>query len=161
MRLRSLVVAAALFSAVFALATPAHARPAPAAPAKIQSAAGSTPVGSFEYSHAGVTIKVPIGCFLTHVIRGDDRRVSDENAGIDCAGAGTWGGGFCNWRIAFLYYDTNNRLYYTWPGKTFTNCDFAPWYMRPGYTAGHYGRACAVFYVNGIEKARQCHSITS
>ena len=124
------------------------------------TAYGSTPIGSFGYSWGGVTINVPVGCFFTHTIRGDGRRITNENAGTDCSGIGWWTSGFCNWRIDFIYYDTNNRHYLTHSGPTHNKCAVST-FRKDGrdWTVPRYGRSCATFSVNGRERARQCHSI--
>jgi hypothetical protein len=57
------------------------------------------PVRTFEYSVGGVTMKVPTGCMFTHIIRGSGRRITYQNAGVDCAFVGALSTGFCNWRI--------------------------------------------------------------
>ncbi|WP_226966767.1 hypothetical protein [Streptomyces phaeolivaceus] len=49
------------------------------------TAIGSTPVRTFEYSLGGVTMKVPTGCMFTHIIRGGGRKITYQNAGVDCA----------------------------------------------------------------------------
>ena len=82
------------------------------------SAVGSTPVRTFEYSVGGVTMKVPTGCMFTHIIRGTGRKITYQNAGVDCAFVGALSSGFCNWRIDFTYADTDNRNY-----RTFTRQD--------------------------------------
>lgn len=43
---------------------------------------------TFEYSVGGVTMKVPTGCMFTHAIRGSGRRITYQNAGVDCAFVG-------------------------------------------------------------------------
>ena len=68
---RALVAAGALL-----LAAPASAH---------ATAIGSTPVRTFEYSVGGVTMKIPTGCMFTHVIRGGGRKITYQNAGVDCA----------------------------------------------------------------------------
>jgi hypothetical protein len=56
-------------------------------------------------------VKVPTGCMFTHVIRGSGRRITYQNAGVDCAFVAALSSGFCNWRIDFTYADTDNRVY--------------------------------------------------
>ena len=50
------------------------------------SATGSTAISSFDYAVRGATIKVPVGCFLTHTIKGSGKRITSEFAGVDCMG---------------------------------------------------------------------------
>ncbi|MFB7755716.1 hypothetical protein ACFC18_39910, partial [Streptomyces sp. NPDC056121] len=66
-------------------------------------AVGSTPVRTFEYSVGGMTMKVPTGCAFTHIIRGSGKKITYQNAGVDCAFVAALGTGFCNWRIDFTY----------------------------------------------------------
>jgi hypothetical protein len=142
---------AALTAATLVTATPAPAH---------ASATGSTPISSFSYSIGGVTIAIPNGCFFTHRISGDGQRIDAENAGTDCVGPGFWSAGFCNWRINFEYFNTDNQWYGTNQGDLNSACNFSTFrtdtrsHRLPGP-----GRACAVFMVNGAERARQCHSI--
>ncbi|WP_343239712.1 hypothetical protein [Streptomyces sp. SID9913] len=77
------------------------------------TAIGSTPVRTFEYTVGGVTMNVPTGCMFTHIIRGKGRKITYQNAGVDCAFVGALSSGFCNWRIDFTYADTHNRTYRT------------------------------------------------
>ncbi len=146
------VFACFLIGAALAIFTTAPAR---------ASAIGVAPVTSFTYSFQGVTVKVPVGCFLTHKIRGDDRVVTAERAGVDCAGAGLWSGGFCNSRIDLQYYDVYNRIYLTNPGRTDNSCIYDPLRDGPARVLPRFGKACAVLYVNGVARARQCHSIST
>ncbi|MEU2926071.1 hypothetical protein ABZ636_13650 [Streptomyces sp. NPDC007251] len=46
---------------------------------------GTAPVHTFEYSVGGMTMKVPTGCMFTHIIRGNGRRITYHNAGVDCS----------------------------------------------------------------------------
>ncbi|MGH1552627.1 hypothetical protein ACRAWF_12740 [Streptomyces sp. L7] len=68
-----------------------------AVPTSAQAGAiGSTPVRTFEYSVGGMTMKIPTGCLFTHIIRGGGRKISYQNAGVDCAFVGALSSGFCN-----------------------------------------------------------------
>lgn len=81
------------------------------------TAIGTTPVRTFEYSVGGMTMKIPTGCMFTHIIRGDGRRITYQNAGVDCAFVAALSSGFCNWRIDFTYADTDDRTYRTSRGR--------------------------------------------
>ncbi|MBC9717812.1 hypothetical protein H9Y04_35305 [Streptomyces sp. TRM66268-LWL] len=124
------------------------------------SAVGSTPVRSFEYSVGGVTIKVPTGCMFTHIIRGGGKKITYQNAGVDCAFVGALSSGFCNWRIDFTYGDTNNRVYKTSRGRTHNECEIGPMRNNSPQTLPRYGRACTHLYVSGVRRVSQCHHIT-
>lgn len=124
------------------------------------SAVGSTPVRTFEYSIGGATMKVPTGCMFTHIIRGKGRKITYQNAGVDCGFVGALNSGFCNWRIDFAYADTNNRTYRTSRGKTHRECKIDPIRNNSPQTLPHYGKACAHLYVNGVRRVTQCHHIT-
>lgn len=123
-------------------------------------AIGSTPVRTFEYSVGGVTMKVPTGCMFTHVVRGNGRKITYQNAGVDCAFVGALSSGFCNWRIDFSYADTNNRTYRTSRGKTHSECKIDPMRNNSPQTLPRYGKACAHLHVNGVRRVSQCHHIT-
>ncbi|MBG0855175.1 hypothetical protein I2W78_25845 [Streptomyces spinoverrucosus] len=147
---RRLVTALAAAGAVI-LGTPASAH---------AGAIGSTPVRTFEYSVGGMTVKVPTGCMLTHIIRGNGRKITYQNAGVGCAFVAALGTGFCNWRIDFTYADTNNRTYRTSRGRTHAECKIDPMRTNPPQTLPRYGKACARLYVNGVRRVSQCHHIT-
>ncbi|MGW5394734.1 hypothetical protein [Streptomyces sp. NPDC003952] len=89
-------------------------------------AIGSTPVTGFDYQVGGVTMKVPTGCMFTHVVRGEGKKITYQNAGVDCGFVGALNSGFCNWRIDFTYADTDNKTYRTSRGKTHTECEIHP-----------------------------------
>ncbi|WP_078910131.1 hypothetical protein [Streptomyces sp. NRRL S-87] len=123
-------------------------------------AIGSTPVQSFEYSVGGATVKIPTGCMFTHAIRGEGKRITYQNAGVDCAFLGALSTGFCNWRIDFTYADTENRTYRTSRGATHNECEIHPMRNNAPQTLPRYGKACAHLHVNGVRRVSQCHSIT-
>ncbi|MET8768311.1 hypothetical protein [Streptomyces sp. NPDC004658] len=145
------VVTTLTAAASLALAAPANAH---------AGAMGSTPVRTFEYSVGGMTVKVPTGCMFTHIIRGSGRKITYQNAGVDCAFVAALSSGFCNWRIDFTYADTNNRTYRTSRGKTHSECKIDPMRSNSPQTLPRYGRACARLYVNGVRRVSQCHHIT-
>lgn len=39
---------------------------------------------------------------FTHIIRSGGRKITYQNAGVDCAFVGALSSGFCNWRIDFI-----------------------------------------------------------
>ncbi|MCX4780129.1 hypothetical protein [Streptomyces sp. NBC_01264] len=116
-------------------------------------AIGSTPVTGFDYQVGGVTMKVPTGCMFTHIVRGEGKKITYQNAGVDCAG-------FCNWRIDFTYADTDNKTYRTSRGRTHTECEIHPMRDNAPQTLPRYGKACAHINVNGVRRVSQCHHIT-
>jgi hypothetical protein len=124
------------------------------------TAIGTTPVHTFEYSVGGVTMKVPTGCMFTHIIRGGGRRITYQNAGVDCAFVGALSSGFCNWRIDFTYADTDNRTYRTSRGRTHNECKIDPMRNNSPQRLPRYGKACAHLLVNGVRRVSQCHNIT-
>ncbi|MFI8193113.1 hypothetical protein ACIF8T_30805 [Streptomyces sp. NPDC085946] len=142
---------AAVFAAVVTLgaAGPAHA-----------SATGSTAIGTFEYDVRGMGVKVPVGCFFTHSIKGSGKRIESQLAGVDCAGLAAAFSSFCNWRIDFSYADTDNRTYRTSRGATRPECKGDPLRRAGARMLPKYGKACAKFHVNGKLRAVQCHYIT-
>ncbi|CAL9447927.1 hypothetical protein SUDANB105_02370 [Streptomyces sp. enrichment culture] len=123
-------------------------------------ATGSAVIGSFSYELNGVGVKVPVGCFLTHTIKGSGKRITSQFAGVDCAGLAATFSQFCNWRIDFSYADTDNRTYRTSRGATHAECKGNPLRHARPQTLPRYGKACAKFHVNGKLRAVQCHYIT-
>ncbi|MFI6206993.1 hypothetical protein ACIBAI_11365 [Streptomyces sp. NPDC051041] len=124
------------------------------------TAIGSAPVRTFEYSVGGATMKIPTGCMFTHIIRGSGRRITYQNAGVDCAFVGAVSSRFCNWRIDFTYADTNNRIYRTSRGRTHNECRIDPMRSNSPQRLPRYGKACAHLHVNGVRRVSQCHHIT-
>ncbi|WP_055698491.1 hypothetical protein [Streptomyces silaceus] len=128
----------------------------------VRSATGSTALGVFTYSHGGVTIKVPSGCFLTHSVKGSGKKVSSQLAGVDCVGPAALGSRFCNARLEFHYADTAGKTYKIKRGPLRTKCYTGtfPTYKIGAHTLPKYGKACAQLFINGSRKAVQCHFIT-
>ncbi|MGP3735235.1 hypothetical protein ACTWJ9_18870 [Streptomyces sp. GDS52] len=93
MRSRVVRLATALAAASALIATTPSAAHA--------GAIGSAPVRSFEYNVGGVTMKIPTGCMFTHAVRGSGKKITYQNADVDCAFVGALSSGFCNWRIDF------------------------------------------------------------
>ncbi|MFJ3668203.1 hypothetical protein ACIPSE_17365 [Streptomyces sp. NPDC090106] len=124
------------------------------------TAIGSTPVRTFEYSVGGMTMKVPTGCMFTHAIRGSGKKITYQNAGVDCGFVAALSSGFCNWRIDFTYADTNNRIYRTSRGKTHSECKIDPMRNNSPQRLPRYGKACAHLSVSGVRRVSQCHHIT-
>jgi hypothetical protein len=122
---------------------------------------GITPLSAFDYTFQGLKFTVPSGFFFQHAIHGRDLVVTHEQADMITMGPAVAGSGFCNWRIDFQYEDVNGRVYSTDRGPLTTTCDKYDIYRAlPGpRTLSSYGRSCAIFYVNGTERVRQCHFI--
>ncbi|GAA2290022.1 hypothetical protein GCM10010415_71950 [Streptomyces atrovirens] len=124
------------------------------------SATGSAAIGSFTYQVRGAAVKIPVGCFLTHTIKGSGKRITSQLAGVDCVGVAATFSQFCNWRIDFAYADTNNKTYRTSRGATHAECEGAPLRNAAPQTLSVYGKACAKLYISGTLRATQCHFIT-
>ncbi|MFH8465123.1 hypothetical protein [Streptomyces sp. NPDC017991] len=148
---RSRLVIAATAACALVLTSPSVAQ---------AGAVGSTPVRTFEYSVGGMTMKVPTGCLFTHIIRGGGKRITYQNAGVDCAFVAALGSGFCNWRIDFTYGNTSNKTYRTSRGRTHPECKIDPMRNNSPRTLPRYGKACAHLYVTGVRRVSQCHHIT-
>lgn len=123
-------------------------------------AIGSTPVSTFDYQVGGATMKIPAGCMFTHIIRGDGRNITYQNAGVDCGFVGALNSGFCNWRIDFTYADTDNKTYRTSRGTTHPECKIDPMRGNAPQKLPRYGRACAHLHINGVRRVSQCHHVT-
>ncbi|MDJ0385854.1 hypothetical protein [Streptomyces sp. G-G2] len=145
------VITALVGAATFAVLSPAEA---------YAGAIGSTPVATFNYQVGGVTMKIPTGCMFTHIIRGTGKKITYQNAGVDCGFVGALNAGFCNWRIDFTYADTDNKIYRTSRGTTHTECKINPMRDNAPQTLPRYGKACAHISVNGVRRGSQCHHIT-
>ncbi|MFI7305518.1 hypothetical protein ACIBM8_20085 [Micromonospora aurantiaca] len=137
-----------MLAVLFAAGAPAQA-----------SAYGVSPIGSFQYSWEGVTIKVPTGCLLSHTVKGDGTRVDSENVGTDCVGPGYWWGGFCNYQFSFERYDANGKYYTATRFPVVNKCGYNLFQSLNQGAILKPGRSCAVLRVNGVERARQCHNI--
>ncbi|WP_228313065.1 hypothetical protein [Streptomyces fungicidicus] len=124
------------------------------------SATGSAAIGSFTYEVRGATVKVPVGCFLTHAVKGSGKRITSQLAGVDCVGVAATFSQFCNWRIDFAYADTNSKTYKTSRGATHAECAGAPLRNAAPQTLPVYGKTCAKLYLNGKLRAAQCHYVT-
>ncbi|MEU9184856.1 hypothetical protein AB0D14_09855 [Streptomyces sp. NPDC048484] len=107
-----------------------------------------------------MTMKVPTGCAFTHIIRGGGKKITYQNACVDCAFVAALGSGFCNWRIDFTYANTNNKTYRTSRGRTHPECKIDPMRNNSPQTLPRYGKACAHLHVNGVRRVSQCHHIT-
>jgi hypothetical protein len=125
----------------------------------IASAFGTTPIGTFEYTVRGVTIKVPTGCFFTHYIQGSGQFVERHTVGTDCVGPGYWWGGFCNYQFEIRYYDLSGREYASRSSGLHSACDYNTLFTFNPNQRYNVGKACAVLKVGGVEQARQCHNI--
>ncbi|NYV77808.1 hypothetical protein HW445_26295 [Streptomyces sp. UH6] len=99
---------------------------------------------------------------FTHIVRGGGRRISYQNAGVDCAFVGALNAGFCNWRIDFAYANTNTntKVYRTSRGRTHTECRIDPMRSNSPQKLPRYGKTCARLHVNGTRLASRCHHIT-
>lgn len=124
-------------------------------------AVGETPVRAFEYTFKGVKISVPTGFLFGHSIKGKDRRIDRDYASMVGFGPAVVQSPFCNWRIDFQYEDEAGKVYDTDRGPVNNSCTKYDVYRqgRGNRTLPSYGKACAIFVVNGSEEARQCHYI--
>ncbi len=87
--------------------------------------------------------------------------IVSDYASITAFGTAIAQSDFCNWRIDFQYEDENGKVYDTDRGPLNNSCSKYD-VVREGAgnrTLPAYGKACAIFYVNGDERARQCHYI--
>ncbi|HWN33536.1 MAG TPA: hypothetical protein VNP03_12355 [Pseudonocardia sp.] len=143
----ALVLAAA---PVFASTSPAYA-----------DAYGITALGAFDYTFQGLKFTVPNGFFFQHAIHGSGLVVTHEQADIVAMGPAVAESDFCNWRIDFQYEDADGKIYRTDRGPLATTCGKYDIYraIPETRTLPSYGRSCAIFYVNGAERVRQCHFI--
>lgn len=136
---------------------------APGSEFRVRSAGGSTAVETFSYTIGGATINVPTGCFLTHVIKGSGRKITNQIAGVDCVGPAALVSRFCNVRLEFHYADTSGKTYRIKRGPLHTTCKVGTvptFKIGKDRTLPKHGKACAQLFVNGSRRAVQCHFIT-
>ncbi|WP_228978550.1 hypothetical protein [Streptomyces sp. DH12] len=129
-----------------------------------RGAAGSSPIETFQYQVGGLTISIPTGCALTHVIKGDGKRITNQMAGVDCVGPSALLAKFCNTRLEFHYANTAGKTYKIKRGPLNSPCRSGTvnsLNVAADHTLAHYGKACAQLFVNGKRRAVQCHYITS
>jgi hypothetical protein len=138
-------------------AAPMFVAPSPA----YADAYGITALGAFDYTFQGLKFTVPNGFFFQHATHGSGLVITQEQADIVAMGPAVVESGFCNWRIDFQYEDAEGKIYRTDRGSQATNCakyDIVR-AIPNTRTLPTYGRSCAIFYVNGAERVRQCHFI--
>lgn len=127
------------------------------------SATGTSPIGSFNYSVGGASISVPVGCFLTHRVVGSGQSVEDDFAGVDCVGpAAVLPGFFCNWQFKFEFYNDRGTRYFDTvePVTHSCNTSIGVHHSPIAPFLADCGQACVRFIVNATVRASQCHSIT-
>lgn len=152
MKRGSILVSVALATALSLILTP-QAR---------ADAYGITSIGAFDYTFQGLKISVPSGFFFAHTIRGSDLTITSEHADIVAMGPAVVQSPFCNWRIDFQLEDQDGHVYRTDRGPVASTCDrfSVDRLVTTPQTLPSYGKACAIFYVNGVERVRQCHFIS-
>lgn len=127
------------------------------------SAVGCQPSHGFGFSFKGASLTVPKG-FLCHEIKGNKKKITFQRAAYT-AGASVYSaltGKICNWRIDFVYYDTNGRAYSTYRGPTKNYCSMgAVREVKAPKNLPKDGKSCARLIVDGKARVVQCHKITS
>ena len=126
------------------------------------SAGGFTSVSSFAYSWEGLTLSVPLGCFLGYNINGSERHISSESANVWCMGIGVISR-FCNYHIDFEYENQNGSIYGADHFPTQYRCDLggtSNFVRNTPLNLPWWGKACAYLYVGGRYRAGMCHYIT-
>src|SRR5262245_50075504 len=108
--------------------------------------------GFFTVNIGGQSVGIPSGQ-LAHDIEGSGTYVRSEWAHITTAG------GFCNWRVDYVYRSVYNHVYRRIRTATQYGCD--RWAYAPTVYPGRVrpGTACAQLYRSGVYVTRQCHSI--
>lgn len=132
--------------------TPAHA-----------SAFGCQYIGGFGFTYEGFELTAPQG-YLCHDIDGSGKFIDREAASYGPFPTiySLLKSHLCNWRIDFVYRNTQGTEYRRDSGATHTNCSFdISRTVTKDKTLRYYGTACAQLYVNGVLRGKQCHNITS
>ncbi len=92
---------------------------------------------------------------LDHSIQGENLYIESEGAGFTSVFRNV-----CNWRIDYAHYDMARSRYRRFTGPTTYGCNQSAEGRGVVWNASaEPGTACAILYVSGAEKARQCHNI--
>lgn len=127
---------------------------------------GTSPVGTFSYSYQGISIQVPIGCWLSVSAHGAGRKITNIVAGVECIGpAAIIPGLLCNTKAQFRYTDSSGKTYLSGWSKSNPRClqaqaDFRPPASISPKTASKCGQLCVDAYVNSAKRATTCVQIT-
>ena len=133
-----------------------------AAPAQA-SAFGCQYIGGFGFTYEGFSFEAPQG-WLCHEINGSGKFIDSESAsyGAFTTLYSVLTAKVCNWRIDFVYRNTNDTEYRRDSGATDNSCTLSPSRsVTKDKNLRYYGTACAQLYANGILRGKQCHNITS
>ncbi|MGF1619950.1 MAG: hypothetical protein ACFCUR_04980 [Rhodomicrobiaceae bacterium] len=106
-------------------------------------------------------ITLPYG-YLCHAVQRKGKEIKEQRAAYTL-NAGIYAplvDNICNWRIDFVYYDTNGDEYIREKGDTVSNCkQGASRAIEKSKTLPQYGATCAQLIVDGEPRLTQCQSI--
>jgi hypothetical protein len=132
-----------------------------------QANASATGCDNRQYSdeaadpHAiSVDIKFPYG-YLCHMVHTRGKEIKEQEAAYT-ESAGIYAPlvkDICNWRIDFVYYDTNGEEYLRDEGQTVSDCKAgAKRKAENDRKLPHFGTTCAELIIEGERKYSQCYS---
>ena len=107
-----------------------------------------------------VDIKAPYG-YLCHMVHNRGKEIKEQEAAYT-EKAGIYAPlvkDICNWRIDFVFYDTNGDEYLRDEGETVRDCNAgAKRTAQNDRMLPHFGTTCAELIIDGERKFSQCHS---
>lgn len=120
----------------------------------VASAYGIQYWGGLTVNVRGQSIGIPAGQ-LAHKVEGDGNKINRQWGHIS-----TVTSSLCNWRIDYVYFDTNNKEKRRIRGRLHSSCDNWAYgnTVNPGTVP--YGKTCATLYRSGAYVTRQCHFVT-
>jgi hypothetical protein len=106
-------------------------------------------------------IRLPYG-YLCHAVQRRGKEITEQRAAYTSS-AGIYAplvNNICNWRIDFVYYDTNGDEYTREEGETVSNCkQGASRAIEKSRTLPQYGMTCAQLIFDGEPRLTQSKSI--
>jgi hypothetical protein len=107
-------------------------------------------------------IRLPYG-YLCHSVYTKGKEIKEQKAAYTSS-AGIYAplvDDICNWRIDFVYYDTNGDEYMRDKGETVSDCKVgASRNIEQSRKLPQYGTACAILMIEGEPRLTQCHAIS-
>lgn len=107
-------------------------------------------------------ITFPYG-YLCHMVHTRGKEIKEQEAAYTSS-AGIYAPlvkDICNWRIDFVYYDTNGDEYRRDEGETVGDCKVgASRKAEKDRKLPHFGTTCAELIIEGERKFTQCHTFT-
>lgn len=117
--------------------------------------------GGVDPNAISAEIRLPYG-YLCHAVQRRGKEITEQRAAYTSS-AGIYAplvDNICNWRIDFVYYDTNGDEYIREKGETVSNCkQGASRAIEKSKTLPQYGMTCANLIIDGEPRLTQCQTI--